>query len=160
MADAAIRGQPQMVCMPGLHDPGVVDPEKQAGTGKGRALRDQGLHQRLRLGAGLAADDSVAGSNYTSEIDHRSDYDRREMSGCDSAHGAYPQRLHGPAGQRRDAAAGARADEMGGDERELAAGAVRFRALEASGTIERTRASISSHSPCACATVQASGTRT
>ena len=64
-----------MVCMPGLHDPGVVDAEKQAGTGKGRALRDQGLHQRLRLGAGLAADDSVAGSNYTSEIDHRSDYD-------------------------------------------------------------------------------------
>ena len=75
MADAAIRGQPQMVRMPGLHDPRVVDAEKQAGTGKGRALRDQGLHQRLRLGAGLAADDSVAGSNYTSEIDHRSDYD-------------------------------------------------------------------------------------
>src|SRR2546430_2855711 len=54
------------------------------------------------------------------------------MSGCDSAHGAYPQRLHGPAGQRRDAAAGARADEMGADEREFAAGAVRFPALEAS----------------------------
>ena len=64
-----------MVRMPGLHDPGVVDAEKYAGTGKCRALRDQGLHQRLRLSAGLAADDSVAGTNYTSQINHRSDYD-------------------------------------------------------------------------------------
>jgi hypothetical protein len=68
MARAAIGGQPQMIGMFGPNDARVVDAKEHAGTGECRALRNQGGRERLRLGAGLAQDDSVAGADETREV--------------------------------------------------------------------------------------------
>ena len=60
-----------MVGVPGLDDAREARAHEHACAGERGALRDQGFHQGLRLGAGLAPQDAVAGTNYTSEIHHR-----------------------------------------------------------------------------------------
>ena len=77
LADGAVGAKAQMVGVLGLDDAGVARAEEEASAGEPGALRDQGLEQCLRLRAGLPADDSVAGTNDTSQVHHAADYDRR-----------------------------------------------------------------------------------
>ena len=115
----------------GLHDAGVARAEEALPRRRAAArCDDERLDQRLRLGARLSPDDSVAGTHYTCEVHHRDDYGRRENARPDSAQGALARRFHGPAGAGRDAARGARADEMGPDQRQQPADARALSALE------------------------------
>src|SRR3954464_15475913 len=52
-----------MVGMLGAQEPGVARAEEHAAARKRGALGNQGLHQRLRLRAGLAPDERVAGAH-------------------------------------------------------------------------------------------------
>src|SRR6267143_6836708 len=54
-----------------LDGSGVIDAEEYLAAGQLRPLRDQGLGQGLRLGAGLAPDNSVSGANDARQVDHR-----------------------------------------------------------------------------------------
>ena len=81
-AGAAIRRETQMVRVLGPDDAGIVDAQEQRGAGKCRALRDQGLRERLRLRASLADDDSVARTDHAREIDaHQGDATIRRFRG-------------------------------------------------------------------------------
>src|SRR6267378_6296324 len=54
-----------------LDGSGVIDAEEYLAAGKIGPLRDQGLGQGLRLGAGLAPDHSVSWANDARQVDHR-----------------------------------------------------------------------------------------
>src|SRR5438270_3036848 len=60
-----------MIGIFGLDGSGVIDAEEYLAAGQLSSLRDQGLDQGLRLGAGLAPDNSVSGPNDVRQVDHR-----------------------------------------------------------------------------------------
>src|SRR3981081_1005238 len=54
-----------------LDGSGVIDAEEYLAAGQLCPLLDQGLDQGLRLGAGLAPDNTVSGANDARQVDHR-----------------------------------------------------------------------------------------
>ena len=75
-AGAAVGGKAQVIGVSRLHDAGIARAEEASHFAERRALGNQRLDERLRLGAGLAPQDALAGANYTTELDHGGDYGR------------------------------------------------------------------------------------
>src|SRR5260221_5617588 len=69
VASAAVGRQLQVVGVLRPDDAGVVDAQEYAGTRERRALRDQRGRERLGLGAGLAKDDAVAGTDKLRKVE-------------------------------------------------------------------------------------------
>src|SRR5207302_6531907 len=60
-----------MIGVFGFDGSGVIDAEEYLAAGQLSPLRNQGLDQGLRLGAGLTQDNSVSGANDARQVDHR-----------------------------------------------------------------------------------------